>query len=434
MSTGQSDDNNRFDDANGLGAETMYDTSQGRSGEPVFIRDADGSNFVCEALNLSFGPIHFWPDRRIDFALSDLGGGPDVRFFGSYESSPQQLEGFLTASVQTDYKIGNRVFGSDDFTVILSAAFKAWCSRLLAFDMYRQAEVASHIEFLPLEKFREIYDTKAVTPEPSAPVAVASPEAAPVTAPVPDAVDALIETAEPLAERAKVVPVKKRFRPFRAILFVIAGFFAFSILSVAIHRYVPVPVTILMLERVFEGQGIDHRWVGASKISDNLKAAVIASEDSRFCSHDGFDYDAIKKAEKYNATHKKKHGASTISQQTAKNVFLWPDRTWIRKGFEVWYTFLIEHMWPKDRIMTVYLNSVEWGPGIYGAEAASQHWFHHSAATLSRAEAAKLAAILPSPLKWKAVGSGKYVAKRSGSIQSRANVVANDGYDACAVD
>ncbi len=214
----------------------------------------------------------------------------------------------------------------------------------------------------------------------------------------------------------------------------IGGFLVFSVLSVAVHRFVPVPVTILMVERLALAHGIDHRWVSGDRISDNLKAAVIAAEDAKFCKHDGFDMDAIAKAEKYNATHKKKRGASTISQQTAKNVFLWPDRSWIRKGFEVYYTFLIEHMWPKDRIMTVYLNSVEWGPGIYGAEAASQHWFHHSAATLSKAEAAKLAAILPSPLKWKAAGSGKYVVKRSGKIQAAARMIDNSGFDVCAVD
>ena len=251
--------------------------------------------------------------------------------------------------------------------------------------------------------------------------------------PAPQPEPEVSQPPEPIVV-APVMPPKKRFRPFRMIAMIIGGFLAFSILSVAIHRFVPVPVTILMIERLAQGNGLDHRWVGASKISDNLKAAVIASEDAKFCTHDGFDYAAIKKAEQYNATHKKKRGASTISQQTAKNVFLWPDRSWVRKGFEVYYTFLIEHMWPKDRIITVYLNSVEWGPGIYGAEAASQHWFQHSAATLSKAEAAKLAAILPSPLKWKAVGSSKYVTRRSGSIQSRANVVANDGYDTCAVD
>ena len=214
------------------------------------------------------------------------------------------------------------------------------------------------------------------------------------------------------------------------LLMTIGGLAAFSIVQVCVYRFVPVPVTILMIERLAQGNGLDHRWVSASDISDNLKSAVIAAEDAKFCSHDGFDYEAIKKAERYNATHRKKRGASTISQQTAKNVFLWPDRSWVRKGFEVWYTFLIEHLWPKDRIMEVYLNSVEWGKGVYGAEAASQYWFHHSARTLSAAEASKLAAILPDPDKWKAVGSGRYVSKRSGSIQARARA-ASDG---CAVD
>lgn len=248
----------------------------------------------------------------------------------------------------------------------------------------------------------------------------------------PAAVEA--PTPDPIPEPVPAARPKRRFRPLRWLGIVVGGFFVFSVLSVAVHRFVPVPITILMVERAFQGNGIDHRWVGGSQISDNLKAAVIAAEDAKFCTHDGFDIEAIQKAEKYNATHKKKRGASTISQQTAKNVFLWPDRSWVRKGLEVWYTFLIEHMWPKDRIMTVYLNSVEWGPGIYGAEAASQHWFGHSAATLSRAEAAKLAAILPSPLKWKATHSGRYVSKRSGSIQARAGVVDRQGYDECAVD
>ncbi len=242
------------------------------------------------------------------------------------------------------------------------------------------------------------------------------------------------QEAETIYDTAMIVAPKKRISWPRMLAYAVGGFFAFSILSVAAHRFVPVPVTILMIERLAQGNGIDHRWVPSERISDNLKAAVIAAEDAKFCTHDGFDYDAIKKAEAYNESHKKKRGASTISQQTAKNVFLWPDRSWVRKGFEVYYTFLIEHMWPKERIMEVYLNSVEWGPGIYGAEAASQHWFGHSAANLSGAEAAKLAAILPSPLKWKATHSGKYVAKRSGSIQSRARVVDNSGYDACAVD
>ncbi len=239
-------------------------------------------------------------------------------------------------------------------------------------------------------------------------------------------------TATP--EVATIIPLKpkKKVGILGWGLRIVAGFFIFSIGSVAIHRFVPVPITFLMIERLVQGNGLDHRWVPADQISDNLKAAVIASEDEKFCSHNGFDVQAIEKAQKYNATHKKKRGASTISQQTAKNVFLWPDRSWVRKGFEVYYTFLIEHLWTKDRILEVYLNSVEWAPGVYGAEAASQHWFHHSAATLSKAEAAKLAAILPDPLKYKT--TGHYVVRQSGTIQARARAVDNDGLDSCAAD
>ena len=237
---------------------------------------------------------------------------------------------------------------------------------------------------------------------------------------------------EPPQAPAPVTPqAQKRPLPIlKWLAMTVGGLIAFSIVQVCVYRFVPVPVTILMVERLAQGNGLDHRWVGADQISDNLKSAVIAAEDAKFCTHDGFDYDAIKKAERYNATHKKKRGASTISQQTAKNVFLWPSRDWVRKGFEVWYTFLIEHLWTKDRIMEVYLNSVEWGRGVYGAEAASQYWFHHSARTLSAAEASKLAAILPDPDKWKAVGSGHYVTRRSGSIQARAR----DASDGCTVD
>ena len=248
--------------------------------------------------------------------------------------------------------------------------------------------------------------------------------------PAPEPVPGPVRVPQPEAPPAET---KRRLPIVKWLLMTVGGLIAFSIVQVCVYRFVPVPVTILMIERLVQGNGLDHRWVG-DHVSGNLKSAVIAAEDARFCSHDGFDYDAIRKAERYNATHKKKRGASTISQQTAKNVFLWPSRSWTRKGFEVWYTFLIEHLWTKDRIMEVYLNSVEWGPGVYGAESASQYWFHHSASTLSPAEASKLAAILPDPDKWKAVGSGHYVAKRSGSIEARARVVDHSGYDACAVE
>lgn len=168
----------------------------------------------------------------------------------------------------------------------------------------------------------------------------------------------------------------KSVRWGRVLLGLVLGFFVFSIGSVLIHRFVPVPVTFLMVQRLFEGEGLDHRWVSMKNISPHLQTAVIGAEDSKFCSHNGFDFEAIEKAQKYNARHtKKKRGASTISQQTAKNVFLWPSRSWVRKGFEVYYTTLIEVLWPKKRIMEVYLNSVEWGPGVYGAESASRYWF-----------------------------------------------------------
>src|SRR3569623_178947 len=159
--------------------------------------------------------------------------------------------------------------------------------------------------------------------------------------------DLIYDTRANEPATATIIPPKTRLRPLRWLGIGVAGFFAFSILSVCVHRFIPVPVTILMIERAIQGHGLDHRWVGAQDISDNLKTAVIASEDDNFCSHHGFDMQAIQKAQKYNATHKKTRGASTISQQTAKNVFLWPARSWVRKGFEVWYTFLIERLWPK---------------------------------------------------------------------------------------
>lgn len=244
------------------------------------------------------------------------------------------------------------------------------------------------------------------------------PEPEPEPAPQPD-------SATPEPEPDKPVPPPKAGLAkslLRWVTFVIVGFFLFSVLSVALHRFVPVPVTILMVQRLFEGEGLDHRWVSAERISPHLKAAVIAAEDAKFCTHAGFDIEAIEKAQKHNARSKKKRGASTISQQTAKNVFLWPSRSWVRKGFEVYYTGLIELMWPKERILEVYLNSVEWGPGVYGAESAARYWFGKSADDLTRNEAARLAAILPSPRKWKAAKSGKYVQKRSGMIQARARI------------
>lgn len=159
-----------------------------------------------------------------------------------------------------------------------------------------------------------------------------------------------------------------------------------------------------------------HHWVPKEKISKHLPMAVIASEDNRFASHHGFDFVEINKAIKENKTRKKARGASTISQQTAKNVFLWPSSSWIRKGFEVYFTVLIELLWDKERIMEVYLNSIEMGDGIYGAEAVAQAHFHNTAANLSRKQCALIAASLPNPLRYDSGNPSSYMLKRQAKI------------------
>ncbi|PZQ62411.1 MAG: monofunctional biosynthetic peptidoglycan transglycosylase [Phenylobacterium zucineum] len=209
--------------------------------------------------------------------------------------------------------------------------------------------------------------------------------------------------------------------------------FVGPVIVVAVYRFVPPPVTFLMVQRLFEGQGLDHRWVPLEKISPNLVRAAIAAEDARFCEHRGFDVAAIEKAMAANAKGKKLRGGSTISQQTAKNVFLWPGRDWVRKGLEAWFTVLIEIGWGKERIMEVYLNSIEFGPGIYGAEAASQRFFKVPASRLTPTQAARMAAILPKPLGWKAAKPGPYVKRRAGSINRNARVVRNEGLTACVL-
>ncbi len=195
-------------------------------------------------------------------------------------------------------------------------------------------------------------------------------------------------------------------------------FFIISIATTIIFRWVPIPVTPLMLIRCIE-QKMDGKemklkkdWVSFQKLSPYLQLAVVCSEDQNFIKHNGFDFKAIDKAMKHNENHKRKRGASTISQQTAKNVFLWPGRSWIRKGFEVYFTFLIETFWSKERIMEVYLNVAEMGDGIYGAEAASAIYFHKDASRLTKREAAAITAILPNPRKYKAVNPGAYILKR----------------------
>lgn len=206
-------------------------------------------------------------------------------------------------------------------------------------------------------------------------------------------------------------------------------FFISSITAVIIYRFFPVYITPLMVIRSIQqakaGDKIiwHHQWVPYDKISPNLSMAVIASEDNRFATHNGFDFEEIKKAVKENKTRKKQRGASTISQQTAKNVFLWPKSSWVRKGFEVYFTFLIELIWSKERIMTVYLNSIEMGKGIYGAQAAAEYKFNTTAAKLTKGQAALIAATLPNPIRFNSAKPSAYILKRQQQIMRLMNLV-----------
>ena len=215
-------------------------------------------------------------------------------------------------------------------------------------------------------------------------------------------------------------------------LFILLGF-VIPVALVAIYRFVPPPVTALMVQRGTEGRGLDRRWVPIERISPRLVRAIIAAEDARFCEHNGFDMDAIRKAMAANEAGGRLRGGSTISQQTAKNVFLWSGRNWVRKGLEAYFTGLIELGWGKRRILEVYLNTIEWGPGVYGAEAAAQKNFRVPAAQLSGPQAARLAAIVPKPLSWKAAAPGPYIRSRARRIAAAAGTVRRDGLAACVL-
>jgi monofunctional biosynthetic peptidoglycan transglycosylase len=201
-----------------------------------------------------------------------------------------------------------------------------------------------------------------------------------------------------------------------------------SILWVLFYKFVPVAYTPLMAIRYTNGSSdyeSRHYWMPIEEISPNLQLAVVCAEDQNFLDHNGFDYEAIKRAFSENKIKKRTKGGSTISQQTAKNVFLWPERSWLRKGFEVYFTFLIENLWGKDRILEVYLNSIEMGDGVYGAEAASGYWFNKKAKYLTRQEAASIAAILPNPRKFKANPRSNYLESRKTWIMKQ---MQNYGY------
>jgi monofunctional glycosyltransferase len=208
-------------------------------------------------------------------------------------------------------------------------------------------------------------------------------------------------------------------------------FAGLSLALVLVFRFVPVPITATM---VFDSNGAERDWEPLSNISPNLARAVIAAEDGKFCQHSGFDTEAIEKAIARNKAGGRMRGGSTISQQTAKNVFLWQGSGWtryLRKVPEVWFTFLIETFWGKPRIMEVYLNVAETGIGTYGAEAGAQRYFDKSAAKLTRQEAARIAAILPLPKKRAVNGAGGFTRRYGNTIAARINVVKRDGLDSC---
>ena len=214
-------------------------------------------------------------------------------------------------------------------------------------------------------------------------------------------------------------------KKLRAIIrWVLVAFFGSTILAVVALRFIPVYFTPLMFIRCSQqiGEGRDlklsHHWVPLEKISPNMPLAVMGSEDANFLNHHGFDYKAIEHAAKRNREHpeKRKLGASTISQQTAKNVFLWPGRSWTRKGLEVYFTTLIEVMWSKERIMEVYLNSIEMGDGIYGADAVAEQHFNTTAKELTREQCALIAATLPNPRRFNSANPSNYMKKRQKRI------------------
>jgi len=220
-------------------------------------------------------------------------------------------------------------------------------------------------------------------------------------------------------------------RVLRFLFWTVLGFVGLSFALVIFYRFVPVPVTATML---MDRNGITKDWTPLSRIDRNMVSAAIAGEDGKFCSHNGFDREAIEKAIERNAKGGRIRGGSTISQQTAKNVFLWQGGGYFRKGLEAWFTVLIEQIWGKRRIIEVYLNVAETGIGTYGVEAGAQRYFHHSAARLSRSEAARIAAALPLPKQRAVISPSGFTRRYGNTIQARIGAVRRDGLDACVYE
>lgn len=227
---------------------------------------------------------------------------------------------------------------------------------------------------------------------------------------------------------------RKRYGLFITSLSVLFVAFVLAPVTWALaYLFFDPPSTVLMMQRAAEGETIRHYPVPLNRMSPHIVRAVIAAEDANFCTHDGFDIEAIQDALESNRRGRTLRGGSTISQQTAKNLFLWPDRGWVRKGFETYFTALIEFMWPKRRIMEAYLNNIEWGDGNFGIEAAARARFGVSAADLTPLQAARLAAVLPSPNRWRADNPGPYVRGRAATIVARAREVRTSGAASCAL-
>ncbi len=227
---------------------------------------------------------------------------------------------------------------------------------------------------------------------------------------------------------------KKRPLPYkigwwigRGIVFFVAG----SVLWVLIYKFVPPPITATMIGDVVAGRGLSKDWMSLSAMDPNMARAAIAGEDGKFCSHGGFDRDAIEDAMKRNAKGGRIRGGSTISQQTAKNVFLWQGGGYFRKGLEAWFTVLIETIWGKRRIMEVYLNVAETGIGTYGANAGAMRYFRHDASKLTPEEAARIAAVLPLPKKREAVDPSGFTRRHGNRLARWVGVVRRDGLDSC---
>lgn len=216
----------------------------------------------------------------------------------------------------------------------------------------------------------------------------------------------------------------RRRWPRRIVAALLIVFVALPALGTALYRVVPVPATPLMLIRLVEGEGLAKDWVALSAVSPHMPVAVLAGEDNLFCRHNGFDWEQLRAAVDDWRAGEGLRGASTVSMQTAKNLFLWPGRNLVRKGLEAYLTVWLEAFWPKRRIMEAYLNIAEWAPGVYGVEAAARHHFGVAAADLSPTQAARLAAVLPSPRRWSAGNPGPYVQQRTRTLLTRMNQIA----------